>query len=198
MTEWMSGIGSLKIALVFLALFFIFFILASCTFPKRVVLYEHVPSKEFRENDDINESALQPFIDDGVLFIVRIKGYEKYDIWLGLYSKEKEKSVVIKKAILSNEENEDTYKESATFNTTLVLKGYTDREILVHRPSPKELLYKSASLGLFEVGNGSLGGVSGTAKTIFIKVFYEIDGKEGMMNYEIKRRFTIDLGMPTA
>lgn len=186
MYRWVSSVELLKIALGFLVIFCVLFVLASCKFTE-LVFYEHGPSKEFYENYDIDEPALQPFIDDGVLFVVDVKAatHEEYFIWLGLYSERKGRSVVIKRVILSNDANE----ESAIFNTTLLISEPVNKAALYQNPQD--------TLKLFEVGENSLGGVSGAAKTVFLKVFYEIDGKEGVMNYELKRRVEKQNVFPT-
>lgn len=65
-----------------------------------------------------------------------------------------------------------------------------NRTILINGPVGSIGLYQSPqnTLKIFELGESSLGGVSGANKTVILKIFYEIDGKEGVMNYELKRR----------
>ena len=173
----MNSIDLLKIALVFLAISCVLLVLVSCKFTE-LVFYEHGPSKEFYRNYDIGAPELQPFIVDDVLFVVDVKSatHEKYLVWLGLYSEKKGKRIDIKRATVSSETNE----ESTVFNSML----------LVDEPVSKAGLYQNPqdTLKLFELGEDSLGGVSGTTKAVLLRVFYEIDGEEGVMNYELKRR----------
>ena len=74
-------------------------VLSACQ-TAELVFYEHEPSKNFYQKLDIEDPSLNPFFSDEVLFVVDAKAAmdDEYLVWLGLFSKEKNKKIKVIKA----------------------------------------------------------------------------------------------------
>ena len=141
-----------------------------------LVFYEHLPSSSFYENYELDNPALEEYRADEILFVISIKATRnrtEYIVWQGLYSKLSNKAVKIEKAILCG--------DNLTAETVLSQIVLLDDEI-----EKASLLAGSARL--FQVNAGSFEGLSNTREDIYLTVYYEIDGRKGVMNYLLKRR----------
>ena len=143
-----------------------------------LVFYEHEASKSFYQNYNIAALELKPFTDDDIIFAVSLKAatYTEYFVWLGLYSEKKDAVVKIKKAILFKGKN----RVSSEYNSEIMLNNY-DESIGLHTNS-------ADTLKLFEADSEFLSKLSGDGENLYLKVFYEIDGNEGVIDYVLKRR----------
>jgi len=190
MNKWVSNIYFLKIALMFLVISFVLLLLVSCKFTE-LVFYEHGASKEFYKNYDINEPELKPFKSSGVLFTVSMKAVNnrtEYIVWQGLASQEENRSVKIEKAIIHGDGWEQlSVLEQEVFMNTVFGKDDLLKGLVSERYFDHDLLFLG-NVQLFRIKGDLLEKVYRDGGNIGIKVFYEIDGEEGVMNYELKRR----------
>ena len=115
------------------------FLLVSCKFTE-LIFYEHEPSKLFYESYDMDKPELDGFTEDGVLFVIDIRAAmnEEYFLWLGLYSKNKDKRILIKNAAIFSGDDKEL--------------SVVDRVLLVDEPVDNTNLYQNPAdtLKLFE------------------------------------------------
>lgn len=160
------------------------FSLFSCKMAK-LVFYEHLPSKSFYENYNLSSPVLNAYFDDEVLFVISTKAIRnrtEYIVWQGLYTKFSDKKVKIKKAMLSGND----LSEAVSLNQIISLNEEFEKANLL-----------KGSVKLFQIKASSLEEVGKNDDSVFLKVFYEIDGREGVMNYELKRRIERQNVYPT-
>lgn len=141
-----------------------------------LVFYEHEPSQKFYQNLSIEDQSLKPFIEDGVLFTLSLKAVNQrsdYIVWQGLYTKEENKEVLIEKAIIRG----GAWSHEETLNKRVDLSEKFEGG-----------KFLKTSVKLFQLDAAALKKAYGGNGPIEVKVFYEINGRAGVMEYELKRR----------
>ena len=150
-----------------------------------MIFYDHEPSQIFFKEFNIDSTEIEPFIDNEVCHMVFLKAIEyrtEYIVWQGLYTKKNNKWVTIKKAILEG----GNYKEETTLNQAVVL----DEKI-------KHADLLRGVVKLFQVKSDLLKKVYQDGGYLRLKVFYEIEGKDGFKQYELKQRIEKHTVFPT-
>ena len=178
-----ADMATLKTVLIIVGVLCGLFVVTACEFAE-LIFYEHKPSEHFYQTYDVDIPELRPFIEDEICFVVSLKATNhrsKYIVWLGLYTSKENKKVNIKRAILLG----DNLKEESILNQPIVLD---EKPLFLNEKPEKAAQLLTVGVKLFIINGELLERAYGTGGDVRLRVFYEIDGKEGEMNYELIRR----------
>ena len=163
-----------------------------------MVFYDHEPSETFYHEFDIGAVYLEPFIDSEICFTVDLKATDhrnQYIVWLGLDTFKKNKEVKVKKAIIQG----GSWKEEYILDKTVMIEDVyderTQRVLLGKVIAPLNLLRESVEL--FQIKSSVLKTAYQEGGHLRLKVFYEVEGKDGFKQYELKQRIERHTVFPT-
>ncbi len=160
-------------------------LLTACEFSERT-FYEHEPSKAFFRTNDIENPDLAEFIDDGIVFVIDVKGIrrrEDYVVWLGLYSRSEGARVSFRRAEIRG----NGWQQAALVN----------EEVAIEENSRGEGLYRGV-LKLFEIRADVLEKVfDGGAEHLSLKVFYSSQQGYAFKEFRLIRRVETHPLFPT-
>ena len=194
-----SYITRLRLYLTSLIILCLSLFLSSCG-TSSLVFYEHGPSVEFYKNYDINNPSLQPFKDSGIFFTVTSTprtNFSEYVVWLGLSSEQENRSVKIDKAIIQGTD----WEQISTLQQEFFIEKTYDQEDLLQGIASKSYFDHEKlfilDIDLFLIEKEMLEQIYQDESSLNVQIFYQIDGKKGVMNYQLKRRVETYLNYPT-
>lgn len=153
-----------------------------------LVFYEHLPSKAFLKERDVDHPGLREFIRDGVLFVVGSKAIEqrqKYNIGLAVYSRGAGKTLTVERVVLAGSAGD--------------IDNRLDVLVRVDRSAEGEGIYTNsgASIRLFPlIDAADLAHLAGGGD-LKLTVFCRIDGREASIDFVLTRRVERQIVFPT-
>lgn len=161
-----------------------FFVLSACQ-TADLIFYEHHLSEKFYKNMDVSNPDFNQLIEKDILLAVAFKAVQHRTIyigWLGLYAASSGKSITVEKAILKGSGGQQ--------------ESIINQKVLVYENFNENNLFKK-SIELFQVDKETLDKLSGNSGALELKIFYRVEGEEGMKEYTIKRRVETHIVYPT-